>query len=148
MNNTAAPMYVALILISVCMAHPKNVFGDTYFSQYGQSQTNNVNVEPGSHSFQINAIAQFKQTDWYMNGTYMESDLSGFFAIDPQYTQSFSSGTTQIIGYVFANNGAFEESHTWNVAVAEPDLVVDDISVSPVPCVAGESCTITAKLCN
>jgi len=41
-----------------------------------------------------------------------------------------------------------KEYHTWNVTIARPDLIVDDITISPSSPTVGENVTITAKLKN
>src|SRR6266498_4517541 len=94
----------------------------TYYSAYGQSRTWNVNpTSVGQYSFEVDGIAQNKWTEWYVNGVYAgsaENDYSGFFAIDPNYTYTFSSGATQIKALVYNNDfTVLHETHTWNVTV-------------------------------
>ena len=76
----------------------------TYYSDYGSSRTHNITVSPGTHSFQVDGIAAYKNTEWYVNGSYTgsgENDWSDWWAEDPEYTYSFSSGTTQIMVFLF-----------------------------------------------
>src|SRR6266566_2150866 len=74
----------------------------TYYSTYGQSRTWNITLTvAGTHTFEVDGIAQYKTTYWYVNGVYKQTDSSGFFAIDPDYSWSFSSGTTEIKARVY-----------------------------------------------
>ena len=129
---------------------PLEAVAATYYSAYGTSRTRNLTVQPGRHYFQVDGIASYKNTEWYVNGFYTgsgENDWSGILAIDPEYDYSFSSGTTQIKALVYDRNWNYEGYHTWNATVAKPDLIVQDISVSSSR-VAGQSATITATLKN
>ena len=126
----------------------------TYYSDYGTSRTHNITLtSSGTHSFQINGIASNKNTEWYVNGAYTgesQNDWSGIWAIDPQYTRSFSVGTTEIEGLIYDRYWNYSgEKHIWNVTVSipKPDLIVQDISVSS-PRIVGQSATITATLKN
>jgi hypothetical protein len=77
----------------------------TYYSAYGQSRTWSINVNPGSHTFEVDGIAQYMKTEWYVNGSYTGiTQDSGFWAVDPDYTRSFSSGTTKVEALVYYSN--------------------------------------------
>jgi hypothetical protein len=122
----------------------------TYYSPYGATRTWSVTVATGTHSFQVDGIAANKNTEWYVNGAYTgsdENDWSGSLAIDPEYTMSFSSGTTKIEGVVYDRYWNFEERHTWNVTVAQPDLIAYNCSVSDTTVDPGQNVTVywTAK---
>jgi hypothetical protein len=106
-----------------------SINANTYFSNYGQNRTNNITVPVGTHSFQVNGIAQYMNTKWYVNNVYTgegEDDNSGFLAIDPQYTQNITSAV-KIEANVYDNDGNFEESHVWNISFSMPDLTITDI---------------------
>lgn len=92
-----------------------------YYSAYGQSRTNNIATASGTHTFEVDGIASYKWTLWYTNGVYTaaaQADESGFFAIDPDYSYSFSPGTTRIEALVYNSDlSVFHERHVWNVSV-------------------------------
>ena len=129
-NNVSIPQNL-LIMGSVffLLLFQNSVNATTYFSDYGQSRTNTISVLVGTHNFQVNGIAQYRTTKWYVNNVYTgagEDDNSGFLAIDPQYTQNVTSAV-KIEAYVYDNVGNFEESHIWNISVSMPDLTITDI---------------------
>jgi len=127
-----------------------------FCSDYGANRTHNISVEPGTYSFQVDGAPCTQGTEWYVNGVYQGPDQNDCGCLDPTFSYFFSSSsaTTIIEAVVYfapdCPGGSFfvEETHRWNITIAKPDLVVDDISVSPVPCVVGDPCTITATLCN
>ena len=96
-----------------------------YYSAYGQSRTNNIATASGTHTFEVAGIASYKWTLWYTNGVYTaaaQADESGFFAIDPDYSYSFSPGTTRIEALVYNSDlSVLHERHVWNVSV-RPNL--------------------------
>ncbi|MFA6134985.1 MAG: Ig-like domain-containing protein, partial [Phycisphaerae bacterium] len=98
----------------------------TYYSAYGQNRSTNWTVTAGSHNFQVDGIATAKNTEWYVNGSYTgtaQNDWSGWvLAIDPEYTRSFSAGTTtEIKALIYDNNWNYQQYHIWNVTVPAPD---------------------------
>ncbi|MGE5458294.1 MAG: hypothetical protein ACM3RX_08055, partial [Methanococcaceae archaeon] len=98
----------------------------TYYSNYGSSTTVSLTVTSGSHSFEVNGIAINKNTEWYIDGVYKETDNSGILAIDPSYTYSFSvNGTTTIKAIVYNSDWTEKESHVWNATLPAPILSVD-----------------------
>jgi hypothetical protein len=93
----------------------------TYYQSYGTTLTETFNVVVGTHDFQVNGIAQYKYTEWYVNGVYQRTDDSGFWAIDPDYAYAFtaSSGTIAFRAIVYNSNWTVKETHTWNITVPE-----------------------------
>ncbi|MCF7859823.1 MAG: T9SS type A sorting domain-containing protein [Candidatus Cloacimonetes bacterium] len=118
-----------------------------FYSNYGSSRTHSITVSPGAYNFEVNAIAAYKYTEWYVNGSWKETDDSGFWRTDPDYTYNFTS-SAKIEALVYNSSWNYEEKHVWNVTVAKPDLIVSDIKISPSSPTAGESATITATLKN
>jgi len=87
-----------------------------YYSTYGQSRTETVNLTSyGPHTFEVDAIAWYKYTEWYVNGVYQSYQDSGFFAIDPDYVYTFPPGSTQIKALVYDSTWTYLEYHVWNV---------------------------------
>ncbi|MCH7228752.1 hypothetical protein, partial [Haloferula sp. A504] len=105
--------------------------GATYYSSYGQSRIKNITVSSGTHNFQVNGIAQYKNTTWDVNGVYTgsaENDWSGFWAVDPEYTYYCAPGTTtQFKATIFDDNWNYIEYHEWNVTVPAPDTTPPSI---------------------
>ena len=127
----------------------ESAFATTYYSDTGQSRTHNLAVTSGTHSFVVNGIVSYRETDWYVGSTYYETDVSqlsnGY--LDPSFTRSIT-GTTTIIARVYNSSNALLETHTWNLSVAQPDLIIPDIVFSPSSPTAGQSVTITATVRN
>ncbi len=94
----------------------------TEYSNYGQSRTHYINSysQPKSIKFEVNKIARYKKTKWYVNGGYQGSgsdDNSGYFKYDPDYTVYCNYGTTKVQAKVYNNSGGYEETHTWYVTI-------------------------------
>lgn len=133
LHTKSAQILFALLTGCLFLALSGNVYASTYYSDYGQNRTHNITVQIGSHNFQVNGIATYKNTEWYVDGVYTgegENDWSDWWAKDPEYTRSFSSGTTEIKAIVYDRYWNLEEYHIWNVTVAQPDLIAYGISVS------------------
>ena len=114
-----------------------NLFATTYYSAYGQTRINNISVTAGTHTFEVDKIATYKNTEWYVNGVYKVTQNSGLFANDPSYSYNFTSGTVVIKAIVYNSSGAVLETHTWNVTVltapASPNgLTANAISSSQI----------------
>ncbi len=141
-SNSILFVFAILLICSTL----QQVDASTYYSSYGSSQYHNLAVPSSTHSFQINGIATYKTTYWYVNGTYVETDTSGFLAIDPQYTRSITASIT-IQGDVYNSSGTFLEYHYWDLSIAKPDLIAYSASVSDTTVDPGQSVTVywTAK---
>jgi hypothetical protein len=100
---------------------------DTYYSTYGASRTHNISVIAATHYFQVDAIAAYKNTEWYVNGIYKETDQSGYWGDDPELTRNISA-TTKIEALVYDRNWNLEEKHIWNLTIAKPDLIVSSVT--------------------
>jgi len=149
-----AIFFIAILTMTrISLADEGEKDRDTFYSDYGATRTHDIVVDVGEHRFEVDGIAQYRLTQWWVNDQWLgegENDLSGFWAIDPDYTRYINSATT-IEAKVYYDAGgywAFEESHTWNITIALPDLIVSDISISPNPPISGQSVTITATLRN
>ncbi len=107
--------FVIFLLLNV------NAIAVTYKSAYGQNRTHNITVVLGNHKFEVDGIAQYKYTEWYVDGVYIPpTDYSGVLATDPDYTHNFSNpGTTQIKAIVYNNTTPWtvKETHIWNVTL-------------------------------
>ena len=112
----------AILIAVIAIAVTQNAQATTYYSDYGSTRTHNITLSsPGTHSFQVDGIARYRTTEWYVNGYYTgtsENDSSGFWAIDPEYTRSLSTGTTSIIAQIYDDDWTPIEKHTWNITVA------------------------------
>jgi hypothetical protein len=92
----------------------------TYYQNYGSDDSQNITVNSGSYNFQVNGIAKNKNTTWWVNGVDTGvSQFSGSLAIDPEYSYTFTSGTTVITAKVFNNGWGLKEIHIWNVTVQQ-----------------------------
>ena len=92
----------------------------TYYQDYGSDDSQNITVNAGSYNFQVNGIAENKNTTWWVNGVDTGvSQSSGSLAIDPEYSYTFTSGTTVITAKVFNKGWNLKEIHIWNVTVQQ-----------------------------
>ena len=89
----------------------------SFYQTYGSSRTENHIVIAGSHYFEANNIVANMTTYWFVNGTHVETDTSGLFAVDPDLTRTISSGTTNIQADIYYSTGTFKEYHIWNMTV-------------------------------
>ncbi len=98
----------------------------TYYSDTGASRTWTISVNPGTHTFIVNGITSYRETDWYVNGSYIRTDISEFLNgyWDPTYDYPFSSGTVAIVARVYNSSNTLLETHTWNVTVVLPTYTV------------------------
>ncbi|MFO1488694.1 MAG: Ig-like domain-containing protein [Verrucomicrobiota bacterium] len=116
------PIVIAAFILAGLLLGSLTAKATTYYSAYGASRTWNITSASGaSHAFQVDGIAQYKWTEWYVNGVYTgtaQNDYSGILANDPEYTYTFSSGTTVIKALVYNSDfSVLHESHVWNVTV-------------------------------
>jgi hypothetical protein len=87
-----------------------------FYSPYGTgNKTYNNVIVSGSHYFEIDGIASYRTTYWYLNGTLKETDTSGLFAVDPDITLSITASAT-VVGKVY-NGATLVETHTWNLTI-------------------------------
>lgn len=75
---------------------------------------------PGTHKFEVNGIATYKNTEWYVDTgsgyVYKETDLSGLLAVDPDYSYTFIAGSgVAIKAIVYNSDWTVREWHIWNV---------------------------------
>ncbi len=70
----------------------------------------------GSQKFEVQGIARNRDTKWYVGSAHKETDSSGFWATDPNYTWYFSSGTTTIEAKIY-DGSSLIEGHRWYVTV-------------------------------
>ncbi len=76
-------------------------------------------VDPGSYSFEVDGAPACK-AEWYKNNAFV--DKTSHYADDPDYTFSFSSGTTTQIEASLLSywNEDWLESHIWVITCVEP----------------------------
>ena len=124
------PLFASIVALALgVLVSASDAHATTYYSLYGQNRTTSITVVPATYTFEVDQIAIFKWTEWYVNGVWTgaaQNDYSGLFADDPDYTYTFSSGTTEIKALVY--NSTFSDapqSHVWKVTV--------DITAPTVP---------------
>lgn len=92
-----------------------------HYQPYGASKTETFTcIAPGdNHYFEVDKIASYKNTKWYLNGTYTGvSQNSGLFATDPDMTFSINSDCT-IKALIYNNDWTIlEETHIWIFTVS------------------------------
>jgi len=137
-------------IVSFLCAWAPQAGAATYSSDTGQSRTWNISVDPGTHKFIVNKIIAYRETDWYVNGSYKERDISDFWNgyWDPEYDYTFASGTTKIEAKVYNSSRVLLETHTWNVTVKMPDLIVSALTASKTSYSIGERFHGTATVKN
>ncbi len=118
-----AKRYLIFCIFFLVFALAKETWATTYYQDYGSSDSKNITVVMGTHHFQVNGIARYKNTQWYLTysgGSPVQTENSGFWAIDPDYSHTFASGTTMWIrAEVYDDNWNWEEAHRWYVTVAD-----------------------------
>ncbi len=112
-----------------------------------------INVYPnkGGHTYEIDAISRNICTQWRVNGTHRETDHSGFFANDPQYSHTCTPTTVvAIVGRVYENDSCTGSSvdHTFNVTCKAPDVYVSTLTFTPTLPGTNDSVKIEANSCN
>ena len=126
-------LFIIAFASIIFLAPKSEVNAKTYKSTFGKSRTHSFSVDPGSHSFQVDKISWYKTTKWYriINNaaeTLVDTDKSGILAIDPQYTQSFSTGNQyNIKAVIYDNKDKKIETHQWYLSVNQPNLIVQSI---------------------
>jgi len=120
----------------------------TFYSTYGQNRTETVTLTAsGTHTFEVDRIASSKKTEWYVNTgagyVYKETDNSGLLAIDPDYSWTFSSGTTAIKAIVYNSDWSVKETHIWNVSVR---TIISAYWLTPVYVTEGAVVTMRAQV--
>lgn len=106
--------FLSLLFLSTFMI--QSGLAQTYLSYYGQNSNYNISVLPGTYDFMIANVPQLKETEWYVNGVYKETDSSGTIGYEPEFSWSFMSGTTEIKSLIYHSNPrVLEETHIWNV---------------------------------
>lgn len=99
----------------------------TYTSPSDSNRTYYITVQPGIHTFIVTGISSERYTEWYVNGSFTGDTDHSWFGngySDPQFSYSFSSGTTQIEARVYDGDWNYLEYHRWQCTVSLPDLVV------------------------
>ncbi|MCO6043307.1 PKD domain-containing protein [Aeoliella sp. ICT_H6.2] len=134
-------------------AGPLEHVAATWYSNYGISRSSAITLyEPELHSFQVNAIAQYKNTEWYVNGVYQgsgENDWSGIGAIDPEFDYYISStSNTEIKALVYDRYWNYEEYHIWNIKVGRPDLTKSSSSINDTTVAPGDTLSVNVTVKN
>ncbi|MCC6153903.1 MAG: hypothetical protein IT367_09110 [Candidatus Hydrogenedentes bacterium] len=111
-------------------------------------QSKSERAEEGTHSFEIDGIPQWYETDWYINGVYIERDEAGFLAIDPQITHTFGPGTYDIEGRVYTDERLYVKSRSWDFYCGPPDLVISEVATMPSYPLAGTAFKVYAIVEN
>jgi hypothetical protein len=129
-----------IVVLLFSMVHPKSSYGDDFYSPYSGGSKNYrviVTVAPRNHYFEINGIAPFRTTTWYVNGTMRETDKSGVLGIDPAITVYMPGGAHEVVASVTYGAGdgwgvILEGIHRWNVqsGVLTPDLQVTSMEIN------------------
>lgn len=125
-----------------------------FCSDYGQSRTHNeTDEQPATYSFEVDAIAARKNTEWYVNDQYTgpeENDWSGTGPNpeDPTFATFLPAGTTTIEAKVYDRFWNFEENHIWNLTIFAPDLRVRSLVPSDTTVVPGDEIEIDAVIRN
>ena len=87
------------------------------YSNYGTTRYHVLTITAGWRQFEAEAIAAFKNTEWYADGLYLGFVNSGFSANNPTYRVDAPQGYHEVIATIYNSSGGFEEQHTWSVTV-------------------------------
>ena len=115
----------------------------TFSQQYGGGNVWEEHRLPaGEHRFIVNGILSCKNTRWYVNDVFKETDQSRFLNayLDPSFRWTFSLGVTKIEADVDDCDTGFEEWHVWNVTVNQPPSRPGTISASNITRTSARVC--------
>lgn len=114
---------------------------DTFTSPAGSGRTYNISVTPGSHTFIITNVVSETYVDWYLGGALRETDhawaLNGYS--DPVFNCNLTSGTGLVAAELYNGSHSWVETHRWYYTVGIPDLIVEDIDLTPSQVYPGNS---------
>jgi len=144
------PLRQPLIAVLTVLAAPA-VFAQVIPSiaslPYDGSASSTLLVERDTRiSFEVDGVPRYCSTRWYVDGVHRQTDESGFFRIDPQYTWTFSEAAT-VQARLFVN-GSQTRTKTWYVSLKFPDLIISDMTVIPDTVEPGGAIRIDAWVKN
>ena len=118
---------ISILLSILAATTTTSISAETYYSQYGSSQTNYAFAYTDrEYTYEIDGIAWYKQTYWFIDDEYIGMQDSGWRAIDPSIAIALSSDTT-VSAFIY-DESDYIETHTWYVFTIEPPK--PDLSIS------------------
>ncbi len=118
---------ISILLSILAATTTTSISAETYYSQYGSSQTNYAFAYTDrEYTYEIDGIAWYKQTYWFIDDEYIGMQDSGWLAIDPSIAIALSSDTT-VSAFIY-DESDYIETHTWYVFTIEPPK--PDLSIS------------------
>ncbi len=145
-HSLRSPLFVMLIVLSGPAVFAQ-VIPSIVHLPYDGSDASFFSVDVDTRvSFEVDGVPQYCSTRWYVDGVHRETDESGFFGFDPQYTWTFTEGV-EVQARLFIN-GRQTQTKTWHVTVRFPDLTVTDMTVIPDTVQPGGTIRIDAWVKN